>query len=101
MDWLDLATRRSVTRRALVMALVVGTALVAINHGDALLRGDVSLGRAFRIFLTAIVPYCVSTYSSVGALRERLGADTPTSPRSELTGSVRDRCSWISEDDGF
>lgn len=44
---------------------MVGAVLVAINHGDALLCGDVSPGRALRIILTALVPYCVSTYSSV------------------------------------
>lgn len=72
MSWLDMATERSVVRRALGVAAVVGTVLVAINHGDALLRGEVSTGRVFRILLTMLVPYCVSTYSSVGALRERL-----------------------------
>jgi len=73
--WLDIATERSVVRRALGTAAVVGVVLVAINHGDALLRGDVSLGRAFRIVLTVLVPYCVSTCSSVNALRRRLKAD--------------------------
>ncbi len=51
------------------MAIVVGTILVVINHGDALARGDVTVGRWLRIVLTVIVPYCVSTYSSVSALR--------------------------------
>ena len=53
--------------------MVVGTVLVAINHGDALLRGDVSLGRTLRIVLTVLVPYFVSTYSSVAVMRDRLG----------------------------
>ena len=70
MEWLRLATRRSVIRRASAVAVVVGTVLVAINHGDALLRGEVSPGRALRIILTVFVPYCVSTYSGVGAMRE-------------------------------
>ena len=69
--WLRLATSRPVVRRAATVALVVGTVLVAINHGDALLRGDISFGRILRILLTICVPYCVSTYSSVGALRDR------------------------------
>ncbi|MBI2186422.1 MAG: nitrate/nitrite transporter NrtS [Acidobacteria bacterium] len=73
--WLNLATERSVVRRALGTAVVVGAILVAINHGDALLRGDVSLSRAFQIGLTVLVPYCVSTYSSVGALRQQLKAE--------------------------
>ena len=51
------------------MAIVVGTILVVINHGDALARGDVTVGRWLRIVLTVVVPYCVSTYSSVSAIR--------------------------------
>lgn len=67
--WVGLATSRSVVRRAAGVAIVVGTILVVINHGDALARGDVTVGRWLRIVLTVIVPYCVSTYSSVSALR--------------------------------
>ena len=67
--WLALATSRSVVRRATVVAFIVGSILVVINHGDALVHGDVSAGRLLRIVLTVSVPYCVSTYSSVSALR--------------------------------
>jgi len=67
--WLELAPERSVVRRALRVAAVVGAVLVTINHGDALLAGDVSAGRLVRILLTVAVPYCVATYSSVAALR--------------------------------
>ena len=61
--------------RACRVAVVVGGALVAINHGDPVLDGDISLGRGLRILLTAIVPYCVSAYSSVTALREHIAAE--------------------------
>ena len=71
MEWLRLATSPSVVRRACAVAVVVGTVLVAINHGDAILRGDFSLGRDMRIALTVLVPYCVSTYSSVAAMRDQ------------------------------
>jgi len=71
MEWLRLATSSSVVRRASAVAVVVGTVLVAINHGDAILRGDFPLGRGVRVVLTVLVPYCVSTYSSVGAIREQ------------------------------
>jgi hypothetical protein len=66
---------RSVVRRASGVAIVVGTILIAINHGDALLRGDLSLGRALKMVMTMMVPYCVSTYSSVCAMRERIAAE--------------------------
>ena len=70
-EWLRLAASRSVVQRAFTVASVVGTVLVTINHGDALLQGDLSLGRALRIVLTVLVPYCVSTYSSVSVMREQ------------------------------
>jgi hypothetical protein len=66
---MELATSAPVVRRATAVAIVVGTILVAINHGDAIVRGDLGVGRLLRIALTVMVPYCVSTYSSVSALR--------------------------------
>lgn len=66
---LDLALSPPVVRRALKIAVVVGAVLILINHGDALLRGDFSAGRLFRMALTVLVPYLVSTISSVEALR--------------------------------
>jgi hypothetical protein len=69
LEWLAVASRRDVVRRALVVAAVVGTILITINHADALLRGDVSVKRIWQMGLTYLVPYCVSTYSSVSALR--------------------------------
>jgi len=59
-----------VVRRALGFAVVVGAVLIAINHGDALLRGDIDTTRIVKIALTSFVPYVVSTLSSVGAYRE-------------------------------
>jgi hypothetical protein len=68
-SWLALAASPSVVRRALLMAAVVGALLITINHGDALLRGELDRMRLFKMALTLLVPYCVSTYSSVGAMR--------------------------------
>lgn len=68
-SWLALATSRDVVRRALGMAAIVGALLITINHGDALLRGDVDRARILKMALTLLVPYCVSTVSSVGAMR--------------------------------
>lgn len=72
-SWLKLATRVDVVRRATKVALVVGTLLVAINHGDAILAGTASLDQVLKMMLTMLVPYGVSTYSSVGALRAPRG----------------------------
>ena len=68
-SWLRLALTPSVIRRGLAYAVIVGTILIMINHGDAILRGEVSAGRVWRMGLTVLVPYVVSTLSSVGAMR--------------------------------
>ncbi len=70
-DLLALATRPSVLRRALAYAVIVGPVLVGINHGDALLRGEMDLERVLKMGLTFLVPYAVSTFSSVQALRDQ------------------------------
>lgn len=57
--------------------LVVGAILITINHGDAILRGDVDGARFARILLTLAVPYVVSTVSSVAAIREMSKKDEP------------------------
>ena len=49
--------------RALKLAAVVGTLLVAINQWEALL-GQAQLSFP-KVFLTFLVPYLVSTYTSV------------------------------------
>ncbi len=69
-EWITIAREPTVVRRALRIALIVGTLLIAINHGDALLRGDIGVFRLAQMVLTVMVPYCVSTVSSVGVLRE-------------------------------
>ncbi|MFI5318180.1 MAG: nitrate/nitrite transporter NrtS, partial [Myxococcota bacterium] len=62
-SWLALAASPGVVRRALLMAAVVGALLITINHGDALLRGELDRARLLKMALTLVVPYCVSTYS--------------------------------------
>ena len=69
-EWLAIARERPVVRRAGTSAVVVGALLITINHGDALLAGDISLGRLLKIGLTILVPYIVSTVSSVAVLHE-------------------------------
>lgn len=73
--WFAMAMRPAVVRRSLGYAVVVGAILITINHADAILRGDLTPGRLAKMGLTVIVPYLVSTLSSVGAMREaRRGA---------------------------
>ena len=58
-------------RRSLKFGVVVGTILIVINHGEALVDGDFSAERMLRMGLTVMVPYFVSTSSSVCAMREQ------------------------------
>ncbi len=72
-EWFQLAFRPSVVKRALKYALIVGFILIAINYGDAILSGQVTRGRLLKMLLTVMVPYVVSTLSSVGTLLEMRG----------------------------
>jgi hypothetical protein len=69
-ELLSLCVSRSVVRRAAYSALIVGFILILINHSDALLRGEMDGTRLFRIVLTMLVPYVVSTVSSVITIQE-------------------------------
>lgn len=69
--WLQIATTGPVVKRALKFAVIVGAILISINHGDAILNGNVDGTRIAKMVLTVFVPYAVSTASSVAALIER------------------------------
>ncbi len=71
---LRLAFEAGVVRRALAFAVVVGSVLILINHGDAIWTGDVGPGRWLKMGLTVLVPYAVSTLSSVMAIRGAPGS---------------------------
>lgn len=73
--WLAVATRRSVVIRGLKYAAGVGAILIAINHWDAILAGDLAPGRLIKMGLTVMVPYLVSTASSVGAICQAEGRE--------------------------
>ena len=67
--WLRLAVAGGNQRRAVRVAVVVGILLTLINQGDRLLAGEgVSL---VKVVLTFIVPWGVSTWTSVQLLAER------------------------------
>ena len=68
-DWLAVALQRDVVSRSFRIALVVGTLLVAINQGNYVLAGGLPADAAWKVPLTYLVPYVVSTYASVGAIR--------------------------------
>ena len=53
-------------RRAIGVAAIVGTLLVLINQGDALITGRIDVLKAL---LTYLVPFGVSIYSAAAAQR--------------------------------
>jgi hypothetical protein len=67
-EWLRIASRRQIVMRGLKYGIVVGSILIIINHGNALIEGAVGATRLAQMLLTMFVPYCVSTASSVGAV---------------------------------
>lgn len=70
--WLELAGHPATVRRALMTVLIVGVVLIAINHGPAIVAGEITKARLFQMALTLLVPYTVSTVSSVATRREML-----------------------------
>lgn len=66
---LAIALRKSTVRRSAKVALLVGTILLLINQGDRIFGGLAP--DWIKMILTYCVPYCVSTYASVSAVRDR------------------------------
>jgi len=64
-SWRSLALRSDIVRRSARVAVVVGSLLALINHGDRLHSADVDLELVIKVTLTFLVPYCVSTWASV------------------------------------
>ena len=50
-------------KKAILTALVVGSILTSINHGDIIFDG--SMPASWKIILTYCVPYCVTTWGAV------------------------------------
>ena len=52
-------------RRSLIVAIIVGTILTAINQGNVLLSGEFPPSLYWKIPLTYVVPYCVATTGAI------------------------------------
>ena len=72
-EWSRLAAHPATVKRAFITALIVGFVLMAINDGPAILSGHLSRARVLQMCLTVLVPYVVSTVSSVSTRRELAG----------------------------
>ncbi|RME57294.1 MAG: hypothetical protein D6790_13485 [Caldilineae bacterium] len=69
-EWLRVAMEPVIVRRSLKYSMVIGVLLILINHGSALRHGDISTARLWMMGLTVLVPYMVSTLSSMSAVLE-------------------------------
>lgn len=69
-DFFRLASCKNVTRRAVIVAFVVGPIIGCINYGEKIVYTAMFFDDWLRFGLTFLVPYSVSTWSSVMALRE-------------------------------
>ncbi len=70
-DFLRLASRGPVVRRALRFAVVVGALLIVIHYADVFAGARPLDTRDWlKMGLTVCVPYVVSTLSSVAAIRD-------------------------------
>ena len=69
-DFFELAFSDGTPQKAVMTALVVGTILAIINHGDFILKGE-SINY-FKILLTYCVPYCVTTWGAIHGNRVKL-----------------------------
>ncbi len=66
--WIALAKSPMIVKRALGYALVVGSLLIAINHGTCIINREYSFTCLWQSALSLCVPFIVSTFSSVQAL---------------------------------
>lgn len=73
---ISIAVRPGIAWRSMKVALIVGTILALINHGDRLLAANLDLIAWIKIVLTYLVPYSVATWAAVQTVRESL-KDSP------------------------
>jgi len=63
-------------RSAVRVALVVGTILLAINHGSAFLKGNMTRQRWVSAALTYLVPYIVNVHGQYNYRHKSRGSQT-------------------------
>ena len=94
--WLRLAILPEIVRRAARTAVIVGSILTAINHGGEIVSGTLTRHRLLQICLTIMVPYIVSTTSSVATLRKMIPPGE--SVESSAVSSAPQDWTWAIDD---
>ena len=77
-EWCAIVCQGNVVRRGLKFSIVVGAILIAINHGDAIIAGELARMNYIKMAVTVIVPYVVSVMSSVGAMLDEASRPSKT-----------------------
>ena len=54
-------------RRSLIIAFCIGSTIITLNHGDALLAGAITPRVIIKMLVTPCVPFCVSFYGAYAA----------------------------------
>ncbi len=62
-------------QRSLIISLIVGTLLTAINQGNLIVQGDLPASLAWQVPLTYLVPYCVATTGAILNARRSVGVE--------------------------
>jgi hypothetical protein len=75
----DLRPGWAAVRRSVVIALVVGSAIIALNQGDVLLAGAITPLVLVKVLVTPCVPFCVSLFGAYAAYRSALAEEQKTS----------------------
>ena len=70
LNLLQLAFGDGTPKKAFFTALVVGSILTSINHGDMILSGEYPYW--LKVLLTYFVPYCVTTWGAITGKLSRL-----------------------------
>ncbi len=65
-------THHPLLRRSLVVGLVIGSVLVALNQGGVLVSGDLARGLAWKVPLTYVVPFFVSAWGALSNAHRRM-----------------------------
>ena len=72
---LQMVFRDGTPKKAALTALVVGTILTMINHGDTILDG--LMPPVWKVLLTYCVPYCVTTWGATTGKLAQWHRDSP------------------------
>lgn len=60
---------KAAVRRSLIIAVIVGSVIIALNQGDILISGAITPLILAKVIMTPCVPFCVSLYGAYIAYR--------------------------------